>query len=313
MEDFELFREIAGTLPEPVELHSREGAEFGFECRYQSLGSIDVIDMSTTGRAQIGVRRGPRLIRRSDPECYRLLISMQGYTGISQGSRDGVLGPGDIGLYDTSQPHHGWRNADGPARLLMVMLPRPLVPVHPRAIRDLTGARMPGTEGVAVLVRRMVGEFADGVAACAPPDGTRLAGVIADLVGVLLARCLAAPGSMAANAHQRTLMVRIQAFIDQRLADRQLSPGQIAAAHHIGIRTLHRLFANHGYTVAGWIRQRRLDRCRRDLADPRFACQYIDTIARRWAFADGAHLSKAFKSAYGISPAQWRASTSVRH
>ena len=59
--------------------------------------------------------------------------------------------------------------------------------------------------------------------------------------------------------------------------------------------------------------QRRLERCRRDLADPRLAAQYIDTLARRWAFADGTHLSKAFKSAYGITPAQWRASTSGRH
>ena len=308
---FEDVKELARTLPEPVELHSREGAEFGVEFRYHSLGSIDVTEVCTTGRARMGVRRGPRLIRQSDPECYRLLISTQGFTGVSQDNRDGVLGPGDIGLYDTSRPHHGWRSADGPARMLMVTLPRALVPVHPETVGELTGVRIPGTEGAAALVRGMVGGLAD--AAWAPSDGPRLAGVAADLVGVLLAHCLDASGSVAVDAHQRTLMVRVQAFIDQRLPDRQLSPGQVAAAHHIGVRTLHRLFADHGLTVAGWIRQRRLDRCRRDLADPRFAAQHIDTIARRWAFADGAHFSKVFKSAYGISPAHWRASTSARH
>jgi AraC-like DNA-binding protein len=307
---FEDVQELARTLPEPVELHSREEAEFGVEFRYHGLGSVGVTEMCTTGRARMGVRRGPRLIRQSDPEDYRLLISTQGCTGISQDGRDGVLGPGDIGLYDTSRPHHGWRNADGPARLLMVTLPRALVPVHPDTVGELTGVRIPGTEDVAALVRKMVCGLAD--AAWAPSDGARLAGVAADLVGVLLAHCLDASGAVAVDAQQRTLMIRIQAFIDQRLADRHLSPGQIAAAHHIGVRTLHRLFADHDLTVAGWIRHRRLYRCRQDLADPRFAAQFIDTIARRWAFADGAHLSKVFKSAYGMSPAQWRASTSAR-
>jgi AraC-like DNA-binding protein len=313
MEGFECFREFVRTLPEPVEVHSRGGAEFSVGHRYHSLGGVGVADLGTTGRVRMDVRRGPRLVRQSDPECYCLLISTQGYTGISQDSRDGMLAPGDMGLYDTSRPHHGWRSADGHARLLMMTLPHRLVPVHPDTIRDLIAVPMPGNDGVAALVRRMAGELADGAASCTPADGARLAGVAADLVGVLLAHRLDASGSVAVDARQRTLMIRIQAFIDQRLADRQLSPGQIAAAHHIGIRTLHRLFHDHGLTVAGWIRQRRLDRCRRDLADPRFTVQYIDTIARRWAFADGAHLSRAFKSAYGISPAQWRASTNARH
>ena len=104
MECFEYFREFVRTLPEPVELHSGEGAEFGAEFRYHRLGSAEVMDWRMTGRVRVGVRRGPRLIRQSDPECYRLAISMQGHAGMSQDGRHGVLGPGDIGVYDTSRP-----------------------------------------------------------------------------------------------------------------------------------------------------------------------------------------------------------------
>jgi AraC-binding-like domain len=163
MERFECFRELARTLPEPVEVHSGEGAEFAVEHRYHSFGGAGVTDVRTAGRARMSVRRGPRLVRQSDPECYCLLISTQGYTGVSQDSRDGVLGPGDMGLYDTSRPHHGWRTADGPARLLMVTLPHPLVPVHPDTIRDLTGVRMPGTEGVGSLVLARGGHAGGGL------------------------------------------------------------------------------------------------------------------------------------------------------
>ncbi|WP_189145366.1 hypothetical protein [Streptomyces lacrimifluminis] len=41
-----------------------------------------------------------------------------------------------------------------------------------------------------------------------------------------------------------------------------------AACHHISVRYLHRLFPPQGITVSAWIRQRRPERCRRDLADP---------------------------------------------
>ena len=47
------------------------------------------------------------------------------------------------------------------------------------------------------------------------------------------------------------------AFIQQHLDDPGLSPAEIAAAHHISLRLLHKLFQEQGETVAGWIRARR--------------------------------------------------------
>ncbi|MFI7132105.1 helix-turn-helix transcriptional regulator [Nonomuraea sp. NPDC050153] len=61
-----------------------------------------------------------------------------------------------------------------------------------------------------------------------------------------------------------------------------------------------------GHTVAGWIRERRLDQCRHDLADPLLAARPINAIAARWGFTSAAHFSQAFRSAYGLSPRQFR-------
>ena len=47
------------------------------------------------------------------------------------------------------------------------------------------------------------------------------------------------------------------AFIQQHPGDPGLSPAEIAAAHHISLRLLHKLFQEQGETVAGWIRARR--------------------------------------------------------
>ncbi|KPI02317.1 Helix-turn-helix, AraC domain-containing protein [Actinobacteria bacterium OK074] len=56
-----------------------------------------------------------------------------------------------------------------------------------------------------------------------------------------------------------------------RLSDPELDPDRIAAAHRISRRYLYKLLAEHGYTFSGWIREHRLARCRRDLADPALA------------------------------------------
>ncbi|MEU5593368.1 helix-turn-helix domain-containing protein [Streptomyces sp. NPDC020298] len=93
----------------------------------------------------------------------------------------------------------------------------------------------------------------------------------------------------------------------QRLADPGLSPEGIAAAHRISRRYLYKLLAEQGHTVSGWIREQRLARCRRDLADPALDHLPVGAIGGRWGFADPAHFSHAFKAAYGLSPREARA------
>jgi AraC-like DNA-binding protein len=80
----------------------------------------------------------------------------------------------------------------------------------------------------------------------------------------------------------------------------------IAAENHVSLRYLHKLFETQQMTVAGWIRQRRLERCRRDLRDPALSHLPVSAIAARSGLIDAAHFSRVFRAAYGISPSEYR-------
>jgi AraC-like DNA-binding protein len=102
-------------------------------------------------------------------------------------------------------------------------------------------------------------------------------------------------------------MQQVRHYIETNLGSPELSPTQIAAAHFISTRHLHGLFREKGTTVSTWIRERRLENCRRDLIEPLNAHLSVGAIAARWGFVEAAHFSRVFKAAYEMSPSELRA------
>ncbi|MGR6918715.1 helix-turn-helix domain-containing protein [[Actinomadura] parvosata] len=119
-------------------------------------------------------------------------------------------------------------------------------------------------------------------------ETSRLSTLILDVLTLALADALDTEGLVPPHARQRALTARIHASIHDNLGDPGLTPGTIAAAQHISRSYLYTLFHRQGHTVAGYIRERRLERCRRDLADPLLAAHPIHATAARWGFTSPA-------------------------
>lgn len=106
--------------------------------------------------------------------------------------------------------------------------------------------------------------------------------------------------------------LRISAFIEDHLADRDLTPERIAQATQCSVRTLHRIFESvDGIRLTEYIWQRRLARCAQALRDSSLANLSITDIAYTWGFASSSHFSTTFKAAYGLSPRRFRESAAL--
>jgi AraC-like DNA-binding protein len=184
-----------------------------------------------------------------------------------------------------------------------------MLPLPTRTVRPLVGARLTGQSGIGAVLAAAMTQTARGIGSFRPADALRISTNLLDLLGTLLAHELELDHTddvLAPHSHQRALLCQIHAYIQQHLHGPTLSPASIAAAHHISPRTLHALFQTQELTVAAWIRARRLDRCRHDLANPSLANRAVHTIAERWGFTNSAHFSRLFKAAFGLGPHAYR-------
>jgi AraC-like DNA-binding protein len=249
--------------------------------------------------------RTPRLIRQSDPdpERYRVDLLVRGQLVVEQAGREAALEPGDFALVDWSRPAR-WATAS--ERSVSLMFPRALLALPHDEVARLGGVRISGRHGAGALfssfARQVVAHLDDyGVA-----EGARLGTTLVDLLTAALAARLHRADELPADPRQEALRQRVHAFIEQRLADPALSPATIAGAHHVSVRYLYKLFEGRHRGVAGWVRERRLERSRRDLLDPALAARPVSAIAARWGLVDPAHFSRLFRAAYGVPPLEYR-------
>ncbi|MGG5752811.1 helix-turn-helix domain-containing protein [Zafaria sp. Z1313] len=249
------------------------------------------------------VVRTPELIGAGGQGHYKLNVQLGGNGLLLQDGRETVLRPGDLAIYDTQRPYT--LTFDDDFATLVLMFPQHLLALSPQDVAELTAVRMGRGQRLAEAVTPFVAQIGQLLPTLDGPIGYRLAMNVVDLLSTLLADEVYSRPDQAADGHAR-LLRRIQHHIEANLADPRLDPPGIAAAHFVSTRTLHQLFAEAGLTVAGWIRERRLEHCRRDLADPLHAEVPVGAIGARWGLHDAAHFSKAFRAAHGDSPGRYR-------
>lgn len=299
-QNFSQFRTAVSESFVPLQVTSDRPQPFFGRIRSATADEVHVTEVSASRHT---VERTPELIARGDRKYFKLSLMLAGNGLLVQDNREAVLQPGDLAIYDTNRPYS--LVFDDDFRNLVIMFPQHMVDLPVDAIAQLTAVRMSGREeGLTGMIVPFLAQMANNLDHVSGTAGVRLTRSAVDLVTTVLAHQLDLDRG-SGNGH-RALAQRIRQYIDTNLASVDLGPTQIAAAHFISTRHLHSVFHEQGTTVSSWIRERRLERCRRDLLDVLIADRPVAAIAARWGFVDAAHFSRVFRAAYGISPSELR-------
>ncbi|MGC0364628.1 AraC-like DNA-binding protein [Rhodococcus sp. 27YEA15] len=298
-EKFGRWREAVSAAFVPLDAipNGTDNSRFSGGLKSGALGSLHLSEVS--GRA-VDVRRTPATIRRADPGMIKVGLQLRGHGIVSQRDREAVLAPGDFTVYDTSEPYT--LHFEGDFSMFVLMFSRSALKLSPADLTAVSARRVVGTTGMGSLVSPFLLELSVGLSGNTLPSTPILEDAVLDLVSAALDEH--APHR--ASSPGAVIVASAKSYIDAHLADPNLNTSSIAAAQHISTRYLQKLFEDDHTSVAGWIRSRRLDRCRRDLQDRRMSGESIGAICARHGLLDSSHFSRLFKHAYGLSPRAFR-------
>jgi AraC family transcriptional activator of tynA and feaB len=106
--------------------------------------------------------------------------------------------------------------------------------------------------------------------------------------------------------HRANTLRRAHRLIERFLDDETLSPATIAEALGLSTRYLNKLFGEEGTSMAKWMWNRRLDRCRDVLEAAEHAGRTISEIALSHGFKNISHFNRAFRLRFGAKPTDIR-------
>jgi AraC-like DNA-binding protein len=286
----------------PLNIRTDEGNELPDQVRAADLGALHVGELWASRPG--GANRTRHHIQRMEADLVKVDVVAQGEVDIEQDGRQARLHAGDYAFVDLARPAH-WTNSSS-VRVLAIAFPRQLLPLRTDDTTKLTAVGLNADDGPGALFSSTARQLARHLDHFDVASGVRVGTATLDLLTVALAGRLDRGGGLPPDVPQRVLIVRMRAFIEDQLADSDLTPSAIARAHHVSLRYLYKLFEGEQKSVAGLIKERRLERCRRDLLDPSLRHLPVSAIAARWGMPNAAHFSHAFRAAYGMAPVEYR-------
>ena len=295
-DDIESWQALMSDSFVPVKVSTLRADSFHGVVRRRTVGDVSVVELAAKPQT---FERIPSLITPLDKPFFIVTLQLAGTGMVLQDNREAVLHPGDLAIFDSNRAHT--RTHETIFRSLAFRLPQNFMDLPRETIGQLTARRFAGAAGMGILVGPLLTQISHNLDRVSEVSRRRLMNTAIDVIATLLHDELGAHPRQKSSRQRSVLVERVNEFIEANLANRDLTPADIAAANFISTRHLHSIFKDQGITVSAWIRNRRLSNCRRDLADPMLVSRPISFIGQRWGFSDPSQFSRVFRKTFGES------------
>ncbi|MFF0557927.1 helix-turn-helix domain-containing protein [Streptomyces sp. NPDC004266] len=294
-------------IPTDISFARGTGAGGAEEARASILSlELGSAALSSMRYSPLVSRRTPRMIRQSDPEFYQVAVIGSGRQGIDHVGNRVLLRPGQMVVYDSSRPFDAWvGSGDGLSRSMVLQFPKRLLPLSGDHVDRLLGTPLSTSSGMGRVLADLLRSVNEEHRTLSPSDLSRLGTSLIDLTATALGARLGRTPPLAPESRSEQFFLLISAYIEENLRT-DLTPERIAGVHGISLRYLQRIFQEHGTTVSGTIRRRRVARCSRDLADPALRHLAAYVIGARWGLGTASQFNRVFARETGLSPARYR-------
>lgn len=268
--------------------------------RMRNLGRCTIFEITADGH---GIKRSRREINNSEGEFYSVKYLRRGCGEFEQEGKRIKFRSGDISVLDNCYPYS--LEFEDSFAVSSFIIPRALLNLHLASARTAVGGLIPAASSFSPMLRSHMNALIE----LENDDIEFYSSTLNDTLCSLIAIALDHANRKLEANQQGANHLRYQAVIEYvrlNLSDPDLSPAKVAATCGISVRYLHKLFEPYGYTFGRWLLKQRLERCREQIADPRFADKKLSLIPYDWGFNNLSHFIRTFRREYGLSPREYR-------
>ena len=301
---FDVWRDMLCTAHAPIECQRLTEKPFSGTSEAAQIDRLGLTRIRSVDQ-RIDWNQNPR----SSQYDGVLLVTLQtfGTAFLVQDGREARVQPGSIAFHESTRPF-SWVFPED-FEQLVIRIPRDTLMGRLGHTGRWIARVLDGSHGIGGLVSGFLRHTFSVLGNCSPNSAYRLSQISNDLVGTALEEIQGR--EQAQNSGRIAFLQRAKQAIEANLHDPELTPTKLAEMLRISLRYLQDLFSDEDTTPSAWIWERRLDRSRRMIADPRFAETTICDIAYECGFTDYSHFNHRFKAAFSLSPSDYK--NSINH
>ena len=243
------------------------------------------------------IRRNRTHISRLDKECYYIQLIQSGSVSVVQRGETHRSNAARGAIFCASEQYELYGH--GEVRSLYLELPRDAFAQRfPRERIPVVGS-INTTQGLGRITADFCASLATEGTKLGDENRVKLGDQLMDMLALTFLNAEGEASGMERSIQHARLRA-VQHWIEQHVADPDLSLEKVAAANGMSLRSLHHLFEQCEMSVSEWIWHRRLQLAYDSLA--RGDGRSITAIAFDHGFNSSAHFSTMFRRKYGNSP-----------
>lgn len=283
-----------------VDVDAEKRSDYNGFIREAHFGAITMTDVLLSEQR---ISRRERHIAKLDKDCYYVEFVQQGKINVLQAGQSFMTHAGIGAIFSASEAYD--LECIGQVRSLYLEIPRKEFAERFRNDRIPLARTMATSRGLGRIAAEFCAMLASEGATLDASVRTRLGDEMMDVLALALDRG-DKDEPIADGAVQQSRLRSIKAWIEQHLADPDLSLEKVAKCNGVSLRHLHYLFRLTDMSVSEWIWDRRLQRCYDVLTRPELRSLSITDVAYQLGFSSSSHFSTAFRRKFGLSPSDLR-------
>jgi AraC-like DNA-binding protein len=276
------------------------------DCRQSFAASLDAAELADV--ALVSFASGPMTCmyetHHIDALVDELILvrQMRGQMVLNQGERTVNLEPGEMTLVEPRQAYRARLAPD--TSILVAKIPRRNMIERVGRIDRFVARTLSADVGQTGLLS----DFMSVLPAHAEALSATAAQVADQLLDLLAAGLWqVGGGDIPRVASSRALLqMQLRTTIEKSLEDHTVTAESIAKSVGIGLRYANAILSDDATSVGRLLQARRLEHCRRALADPLKMHRSISEIAYSLGFSDMTHFGRRFRHAFGLLPSDYR-------